>query len=362
MPSDNLPATQQAAKPMDRFRADLTLREDMIRSLLPKNVTFEKFFSMMVAAVGAAPKLLECNRGSLIKSCIQAAELGLSLNPALGECDILPVYDRRENGFVAQFRPRYMGMMKLARQSGEVLKIEAEVIREKDDFFFQKGLEPKLEHRIRLGNRGDMIGAYCVWTLKNGEKQFELMDREQIVSIRDRSSAKTKEGKVVGPWATDEEEMWRKTVVRRASKYMPRSCESFINAVAMDNLREAGHDIDMENGEIIDITAGDDKGWDDITDDEPKDNGAKQVDKLAEKVAAKAPAKPTWKPDILPVPEDDTGLSDWDMWCVSAVTVVANLSAAQKALWIKAHKSLLDEAEMVAPSAVEELMDILAND
>lgn len=358
MPSDNLPATQQPAKPMDRFRADLTLREDMIRSLLPKNVTFEKFFSMMVAAVGATPKLLECHRGSLIKSCIQAAELGLSLNPALGECDILPVYDRRENGMVAQFRPRYMGMMKLARQSGEVLKIEAEVIREKDEFFFQKGLEPKLEHRIKLGNRGEMIGAYCVWTLKNGEKQFELMDREQILAIRDRSSAKTRDGKIVGPWMTDEEEMWRKTVVRRASKYMPRSCESFINAVAMDNLREAGHDIEMENGEVIDITS-DDGEWGDITEESPKDNGARQVDKVAEKVVAKAPPKAAWKPEILTVPEDDDGLSDWNTWCISAVSVVAELSAPQRALWVKAHKSLLDEAEMVAPGAVEELMEIL---
>ena len=102
-----------------------------------------------------------------------------------------------------------------------------------------------------------MVGAYCIWTLKNGEKQFEVMDRDQIIGIRDRSSAKTKEGKIVGPWATDEEEMWRKTVVRRASKYMPRSLEGLANAVAVDNLHEAGRDVEIDNGQVIEIKAGD---------------------------------------------------------------------------------------------------------
>jgi recombination protein RecT len=63
------------------------------------------------------------------------------------------------------------------------------------------------------------------------------MDRDQILAIRDRSSSKTKEGKIVGPWATDQDEMWRKTVVRRASKYMPLSTEAQ-RAVMADNQAE----------------------------------------------------------------------------------------------------------------------------
>jgi len=338
----------QPAKPMDRFRQDLTLRESMIRSLLPKNVTVDKFMAAIVAAVGNNPALLECDRGSLVKSCIQAAELGLSLNPTMGECDILKVYDRQK-GNVAQFRPRYMGLMKLARQSGEVLKIEAEIVRENDEFLFQKGDEPRLEHRIKLGGRGLMIGAYCIWTLKNGEKQFEVMDGDQIIAIRDRSSAKTKEGKIVGPWATDEEEMWRKTVVRRASKYMPRSCEGFVNAVTVDNLHEAGHEVELDNGQVVDIT--DDGEWAETA---PVKQATSQVSDLAAKVK-----KAAWKPEILEVQVDDDGLSDWSAWCEDAIAVVKNLNADQKAAWIKLHSSVLGEAEMMAPNETSKLMDIL---
>jgi recombination protein RecT len=348
MPSDNAVAIQPV-KPMDRFRQDLTLREHMIKALLPQNVTFEKFMAAVVAAVGNNPKLLECDRGSLIKSCIQAAELGLSLNPTLGECDILSVYDK-QRGSVAQFRPRYMGLMKLARQSGEVLKIEAEIVREFDEFLFQKGSDPRLEHRIKLSNRGEMVGAYCVWTLKNGEKQFEVMDRDQIIAIRDRSSAKTKEGKIVGPWNTDPEEMWRKTVVRRASKYMPRSCDGFVSAVAIDTAREGGVDgdvIDMETGEVIDIT----EAREDV-------KPTSQVDALAAKI--KSAPKKDWAPDLLEVGADDDGMSDWSAWCSEAVSAVTPLDKSQVNAWVKAHRNLLDEAELMAPRESKALMELLS--
>jgi len=352
MASDNAVALQ-AVRPMDRFRQDLTLREEMIKPLLPKNVSFQKFFATMVSAVAANPKLLDCDRGSLIKASMQAAELGLSLNPSLGEGDVLQVYDSREKRYVAQFRPRYMGLMKLARQSGEVLKIEAEVVRENDEFIFQKGMEPKLEHRIRLGSRGPMVGAYCVWTLKNGEKQFEVMDKDQIVSIRDRSSAKTKDGKVVGPWVTDEEEMWRKTVVRRASKYMPRSCEGFVNAVTIDNLREAGHDVELDNGEVIDITEDGE-----VVEQEPVKTAEAQVTQLAERVKSST-QKPVWKPMLLEVGVDEDGLSDWNAWCAEAADLLASLNDTQKAAWLKLHKDLIDEAEMMAPNAIVKLMEVV---
>jgi len=348
MPSDNAVATVPA-KPMDRFRQDLALREHMIKALLPQNVTFDKFMAAVVAAVGNNPKLLECDRGSLIKSCIQAAELGLSLNPTLGECDILSVYDK-QRGSVAQFRPRYMGLMKLARQSGEVLKIEAEIVRENDEFLFQKGGDPRIDHRIKLSNRGEMIGAYCVWTLKNGEKQFEVMDRDQITAIRDRSSAKNRDGKIVGPWASDPEEMWRKTVVRRASKYMPRSCDGFVSAVAIDTAREIGVDgdvIDMETGEVIDIT----EAREDI-------KPTSQVDALAAKI--KSVPKKDWDPDLLEVGLDDDGMSDWGAWCAEAMSAISPLNQSQVNLWVKAHRNLLDEAELMAPREIKKLMEFIS--
>lgn len=346
-------------KPIDRFKQEVSLRKDMMLPLLPKNLSFDKFEAMVIAAVGSNPKLLECDRASLLKACIQASELGLSLNPTLGEGDILQVWDNRSKTYNAQFRPRYMGLMKLARQSGMIAKIEAEIVREKDEFLIQKGDEPRLEHRIKLGNRGDKIGAYCIWTLKDGTKQFEVMDREQIVAIRDRSSAKTKEGKIVGPWATDEDEMWRKTVVRRASKYMPRSTDAFVNAVTLDNLHEAGHDVDFEGGEIIDITEPvfedeyepEEEEEEDLPPPPARRTAKKRMDDLASKVTARIEIE-------LLEPSD----GDLVGWCEDAIEVVSSLTPAEKKEWRRAHKDLLDEAELMEPESCTPLIKILSKE
>ena len=343
-------------RPIDRFKQEISLRKEMMLPLLPKTLSYDKFEAMVIAAVGSNPKLLECDRGSLLKACIQASELGLSLNPTLGEGDILQVWDSKTKSYQAQFRPRYMGLMKLARQSGMIAKIEAEIVCEKDEFLIQKGDEPRLEHRIKLGGRGPKIGAYCIWTMKDGSKQFEVMDRDQILAIRDRSSAKTKEGKIVGPWATDEDEMWRKTVVRRASKYMPRSTDAFSNAVTLDNLHEAGHEVDFEGGEIIDITEPAFEEYEDITEEPeedlpppPKRKAASQrMDDLAAKVSRQEPI------EILEVENGDLA-----GWCYNAIDIVSDLSPADRKRWRQAHREFLDEAELMEPEACNPLIKAL---
>lgn len=336
------------AKPMDRFKQELVAREGHLRSLLPQTMTVDKFQAIVVAAVADNMDLLDCDRGSLLKACLNAAELGLSLNKNMGEADILKVWDGRMKKNVAQFRPRYKGLMKLALQAGEVLKIESRLVYEKDVFEVEEGIEPRIIHKHGLSDRGEKIGAYCVWKLKNGETQFEIMSKEEILSIRNRSSSKTKEGVIVGPWKTDEAEMWRKTVVRRASKYMPLSTEAQ-RAVMVDNQAEGVIEADEYIGSEMDIT-----DFRDVPAAEA------QVQTLEEKIVAKAaPAQKTLLHiDILEAGDDDEGMTDWDGWAISAFEIVATLSEGERAAWRKLHEAMLEEAELMAPRNTTKLMKL----
>ena len=353
-------------KPIDRFKREISLRKEMMIPLLPKNISYDKFEAMVIAAVGMNPDLLNCDRASLLKACIQASELGLSLNPTLGEGDILIVKDWKSKSNHAQFRPRYMGLMKLARQSGMISKIEAEVVRENDDFVIEKGDEPRLKHSIKLGKRGPLIGAYCVWTLKDGTKQFEVMDRDQILAIRDRSSAK-KDGKAVGPWVTDEEEMWRKTVVRRASKYMPRATDAFVNAVTLDNLHEAGHEVDFADGEIIDITEPEQPftDFEDITDVEPEPVDEPEAEpepkprsrnRALDELAAKVAPQPESEETELHIDTLELVNEDYTDWCARAGEIIATLSPSERKRWRVLHRKTLNEAELMEPEAARTLL------
>jgi hypothetical protein len=187
------------------------------------------------------------------------------------------------------------------------------------------------------------------------------MDRDQILAIRDRSSAKTKEGKVVGPWATDQEEMWRKTVVRRASKYMPRATDAFSNAVALDNLLEVGHEVDIKDGEVIDVTAdvvAHDAETGEIYEEVIAAPATSQMDRIAQKVA-----KPEPEPEVeitkLHVGVDADGDEDWDGWVANAINQVKDMSPNNRSTWRKLHLSMIDEAELMNARDLSKLITIL---
>ena len=55
MQANNAVAT---VRPIDRFKKELSLRKDMMTSLLPKNINFDKFQAIVIAAVGSNPDLL----------------------------------------------------------------------------------------------------------------------------------------------------------------------------------------------------------------------------------------------------------------------------------------------------------------
>lgn len=341
MQTSNAVAT---AKPIDRFKQELALREGMLKDLLPKGMPVTKFQAIVVSAVADNMDLLDCDRGSLLKACLQAAELGLSLNKSMGEADILKVWNGRAKRNDAQFRPRYKGLMKLALQSGEVLKIESRIVYANDLFEVEEGIEPRITHKHGLGNRGDMVGAYCVWKLRNGETQFEIMSKEEIEAIRNRSSSKTKDGRIVGPWDTDPAEMWRKTVVRRATKYMPLSTEAS-RAVHIDNVAEGIEDIENNtiDHDAIDITA----VFGEASEPEPEPEPVKatnQLDRIAKKVA---PQEEAVELEMLNVTQDDDGDDDWDNWVRRAMQVTDGMTDKQKREWAHMHRHMLDEAELM---------------
>jgi phage RecT family recombinase len=327
------------ARPIDLFKESLERAAPTIMKMLPAHIPAEKFKAMIITAVAYDPKLLECETHSLLRATAEAAELGLSLNKALKEADILPAWS--PNGSVAQMRPRYMGLMKLARQSGDIVEIYSHVVRQGDHFDYEYGLDKRLVHKPAPGNKGELIAAYCVWQTKDGTKSFEVLDREKVLKSRDKSEGwkAFNNGKIKStPWSTDEEEMWRKTAVRAASKYMPMSSEKFAAAVAIDNAREVGEPVILDStGDVVpdDITA--------PAPQEPTEAAATQVTSLEGKIAPK-PAKAA--PAAAPA-------TDYAAWAERSVADIAVLDAAGCTKWRKENAKALQDAEFNAPDEFE---------
>lgn len=186
-----------------------------------------KFMSAAVYSVQKTPKLLECDKQSLMTALMTCAEYGLYPSNASGEAFILPYAGK------AQFQLGYQGVITLLYGAG-VQSISASIIREKDQFEYEEGLEPKLVHKpdVMSADRGKAIGAYAV-AVVNGQKMFKVMNEAEIMRFKDFSKAKSSD---FSPWNSNDPElwMWKKTVIRQLSKVLPKN-ERLMKAFEADN-------------------------------------------------------------------------------------------------------------------------------
>jgi len=230
-------ARAQPNTPINNFRGVLEKMKPQIQLALPRHVSPDRMLRIVLTTVQRTPKLLECTRESLLGCIVQCAQLGLEPDGLLGHAYLIPFFNNRQNQHECQLIVGYKGLLKLARQSGEIASISARVVHEKDVFEFEYGLEEKLRHIPSMDeDPGPLLYAYAIFRLKDGATHFDVMSFREIEAIRKRSKSGNN-----GPWVTDFEEMAKKTVLRRASKMSPASIEDrMARAIALDEKADAG--------------------------------------------------------------------------------------------------------------------------
>lgn len=218
---------------------------DSIRAVATATLTPDRMVKLVCAAASREPKLAECSPLSILRSMVQAAELGLEVCSGKNEGYLIPRWNGKTKKLEATFLPGYQGLIKLALETGKVSNIEARVVYEKDPIFeYELGFAPKLKHQPSLAkDRGVPIAFYAIAHLSGGGVQFEVMAAHEVEDIRDRSVDKDKSS----PWKSDYSEMGRKTVVRRLAKYLPKS-SALAKALEIQAKAESG---DYVEGEIL---------------------------------------------------------------------------------------------------------------
>lgn len=178
---------------------------------LPKHLTPDRFVRIAITALTKTPKLRDCTRESLFNALLNLSQMGLE--PDGYHAHLIPY------GNQCQLIVDYKGLVDLVMRSGKIANIHADVVCENDEFSYNMGMVEK--HRIDLRkDRGDVYAVYAVATFTDGSKKAEVMSRADIDAVRKRSKAGNS-----GPWVSDWNEMAKKTVFRRLSKWLPISPE-----------------------------------------------------------------------------------------------------------------------------------------
>lgn len=251
---------------MDEFRTALVAKESQYAPALPSHISPERFQGTVVTAVNLNPDLLKADRRSLFNACTRAAHDGLMPDGREGALVIF--------GKQVTWMPMVYGIIKKARQSGEIATLGARIVYQNEldtgrfKFTIRDG-EDVLEHDpILFGERGVPVGAYARVKFKDGSIEYEILNKAELDKIRNVSRAKNG-----GPWVEWWEEMAKKSAIRRLAKRLPLSSELQATISHGEEVTEYQEIKQAERTRLIDAARQLGSSADEMVDDEPADAG-----------------------------------------------------------------------------------------
>jgi len=219
-----------AVQKADKATTMLKKLESSFVDALPDHLQSKHFSRSLLTAFRKTPKLLDCDGASVGLSVLTAAQLGLQIG-VNGQAYLLPF--KKE----CQLIIGYVGLIDLCYRSGFVESISADVICENDEFEYKQGLEQVLTHVPKLdGNRGKPYAVYAIARIKDSKTPtFVVMNKEEVLKVKGASPSA---GSSYSPWNGDfQNEMWKKTAIRRLVKLLPKSIE-INSAMQFENEQE----------------------------------------------------------------------------------------------------------------------------
>ena len=222
--------------------------EPEIKKALPEVITPERFTRMALSALNTTPKLRECTPMSFLAALMNAAQLGLEPNTPLGQAYLIPYNNK--GVMECQFQIGYKGLIDLSYRNPQMQIISAQAVYENDVFEYELGLNPKLEHRPALEDRGEVRLFYGMFKLVNGGYGFEVMSKAAMDAYA-REYSKAFDSSF-SPWKNNYIGMAKKTVIKQALKYAPLKTD-FRKALSNDETikKELSEDMSEIHGEEI---------------------------------------------------------------------------------------------------------------
>lgn len=233
--------------------SNIAVIEDVVYSLGPvfenvsvdKSIVFKREAEFALQAFSKSEYLCKVaaeNIQSVKDAITNLSAMGLTLNPAKKQCYLVP----RKKAICLDIS--YMGLMDMAIESGSIRWAQASVVRKGDTFTLNGYDKPPTHTYDPFGTeRGDIIGAFVVAKLADGDYLTHTMSIAEIYTIRDRGEAwkaYMADNSKKSAWNTDESEMIKKTCVKQGSKYWPDKSMKLDAAIAYLN-GDGGEGIDF---------------------------------------------------------------------------------------------------------------------
>lgn len=200
------------------------------------------FVRAAISEINKSEELQQATAASVLGSIMLAAQLKLEIGPALGHFYLTPRKDKGAQICLPIIG--YTGLIELSYRSGRVGKIETFLVRDGDKFDYGANSE---RGRFFDWNPADYdekrewTGAVVTAQIIGGGIVWAYMPKEKILERRPSHWKYT-------PWATAEEEMARKTLVREIAPYLPKSTEFGLAVQVTRQVEEQGAKVESIAG------------------------------------------------------------------------------------------------------------------
>ena len=187
-----------------------------------------------------AAKNLTAKPEIIFKTALQVWASGLSFNPSLKHCVLVP--------YGGDIKPEimYQGLLSLASKNSNISNIYAEIVRADDLFEVERGINISLKHKIKPFSDSEVVGCYAFVKYADGSIDFELLNLDDIKAIK--SAAKTQK-----IWSGGFKfEMWKKAALRRLLKRVLNS-NSTAPVLSLDNENYDFKQSENTDFEIVEI-------------------------------------------------------------------------------------------------------------
>jgi len=207
-----------------------------------KDIEVAKFMNQAHQALVLEPKLNLCTPASLHTALVNCSVLGILPGRVMGHAYLVP--RRRQGVWEVQLMVSYQGMIHLCTRDGHMQRVYAAEVMANDSLKINLG-EGTVDHQpCTSGPRGDPYAVWVRGVYPDGAGDVHYADYEEIEAFRRKCDT--------GPvWAKFFAEMAKKTLVKRAAKYWPRSLE-MSSVIAMEEHADRGERLDLSTGSVVD--------------------------------------------------------------------------------------------------------------
>lgn len=196
--------------PIVVLRDRLQMREGELKAALGPDIPVATFVRAIMTSVALNPEILGCSWTSIWNACLKACRDGLI--PDGQDAAIVPYKN------TATYVAMYQGMLRRFRRSGTFKWITANVVREGEEFLHF--IDETGEHfrHVPIGDvTRPIIKIYALATTKDDGVFVAVMSKTEA----DKVKAMSRTTREDSPWKQWPEEMYKKTALRRLSKYLP---------------------------------------------------------------------------------------------------------------------------------------------